>query len=305
MTARNGAPGRSSRLLALALLIAGLAGGFAAFQTGARAFDGTGEHYTVVRHTLYAVPGGGIAIEEEETIEVSAQFVVNNHIWNTSSLPLPVRYNSAGALPGHDMPAIIQRAIGSWNGAGSAFTFAWAGGGSGNTGSCGNAIDTDGQNTIAFKSLPGLTLGRTCTIYPPGANSKLVEFDMEIDNEALLWSSSLPVPGDKYDLPTTILHELGHAAGLGHSADSSAVMYFQVAAGQNKRALTADDLAGIMAAYPAATSPSPTATNTPVPTNPPVSPSSPALPTVSIPTAVPTTVVPNVFQVRAPLLARD
>ena len=293
-------PRMARRMAAFFGLVAGLAlGGFAI----ASAASGTSapEQYVVVRHVLYAGPNGELISEEAGSTTVSAQFVVNQHIWALNSLPVPVQYNADGAPGGLSVTNIITQAIGTWNGAGSGFSFAWGGSSSGDTGSCapGNP-QIDGINTIRFENLTGLTLGQTCTIYPAGSSSKLIEFDMQLDNDGA-WSADLPVPGNKYDLPTTILHELGHAAGLGHNCGPSsgitctdshkpALMYFQVSAGQDKRALTQDDLDGIRAAYP------------PVPTN------TPTLTPTSTPTVAPTTPLPTVpasFKVRTLQLARD
>ena len=47
----------------------------------------------------------------------------------------------------------------------------------------------------------------------------------------------------QYDFQTVVTHELGHAAGLGHSADNGSVMYRTLAAGDARHDLTAADLA--------------------------------------------------------------
>jgi hypothetical protein len=50
-----------------------------------------------------------------------------------------------------------------------------------------------------------------------------------------------------YDLETVVIHELGHALGMGHSAISAAVMsaYYTGV----KQTLTSDDIAGIDSIY--------------------------------------------------------
>lgn len=47
---------------------------------------------------------------------------------------------------------------------------------------------------------------------------------------------------DQYDFETIVLHEVGHALGLGHSAVSSSVMFATLASGATRRALTVQDL---------------------------------------------------------------
>jgi hypothetical protein len=53
------------------------------------------------------------------------------------------------------------------------------------------------------------------------------------------------VGADQYDFQTVTTHELGHAIGLGHSTDTSSVMYPSLGMGEARRDLTANDLAVI------------------------------------------------------------
>src|SRR5262249_25663832 len=48
-------------------------------------------------------------------------------------------------------------------------------------------------------------------------------------------------PG-QYDFQTLVIHELGHAIGLGHSDDAASAMYPRLAAGQLRRSLSVADL---------------------------------------------------------------
>ncbi|MEZ4392346.1 MAG: matrixin family metalloprotease [Polyangiales bacterium] len=61
-------------------------------------------------------------------------------------------------------------------------------------------------------------------------------------------TSSDAVAGN--DLPTILLHEVGHVLGLDHSGERSAVMWFSAGRGERRRVLQPDDLAGACAAHP-------------------------------------------------------
>lgn len=282
------------------LLLVALALGVGAVVASALPADAEEEPGTyIVRKFVFFQAADG-SIDATET--VSAAFVVNAHRWAPSSMPVPVSYNGTGAPSGHDLPAILQSAIGTWNAVTPAsFSFTWAGSSSGAAGACDGSVDVDGKNTVTFVDYPpgSETLGTTCTVWPAGggSNSKLVEFDMELNNDSATWSSTPSTPGNRFDLPTTILHELGHAAGLGHSGDNTAVMYPSLPHGTQKRTLRQDDISGLLQAYPSSVTPAPAATSTP-----------PATPTpTSTPSATPVTASPPPanFRVRAPLLSRD
>ncbi len=79
------------------------------------------------------------------------------------------------------------------------------------------------------------------TILPPPANGASDSGDVFM-NTNLTWSM-----GGGYDLETVAIHEIGHALGLGHSADSYASMY----ANYNgvKQSPSTDDIAGIRAVW--------------------------------------------------------
>jgi hypothetical protein len=55
-------------------------------------------------------------------------------------------------------------------------------------------------------------------------------------------SDPTAVTAGQFDFQTVVMHELGHSLGLGHSADSTSVMYATLAAGTADRNLNVADL---------------------------------------------------------------
>ena len=246
-------------LLALSLLPAS--------PPGRTAVSNLDDDYIAVQHILLA--GDAISRPDEDVPgSVSAQYLINNHKWAAGSIPVPVAYNASGEPTGIDGAQIVKDSIDKWTAVSpGTFSFSWAGSSAGGTGACGDIVQRDSVNTVRFVDdlQPGV-LGRTCTVWPAtgGTSAPLAEFDMELSSK-VNWSTAETTPPGHYDLWSTILHEFGHAAGLGHTKDNSGVMWATLKAAQQKRSLTADDREGIFAAYPGAP-PTPTASPTALPT---------------------------------------
>jgi hypothetical protein len=137
------------------------------------------------------------------------------------------------------------------------------------SGSHGDGYPFDGQ---------GGTLAHT--FYPAPPNSETIAGDLHLDADEA-WRS-----GANVDLYSVVLHEAGHALGLGHSDRPGAVMYpyYKLSTG-----LTDDDIAGIRALYGSnvpATTPTPTPAP-PIPTPPTPTPTGPTAPTGSSDTTPP------------------
>ncbi|MGI8926348.1 MAG: matrixin family metalloprotease [Tepidiformaceae bacterium] len=186
---------------------------------------------------------------------VSAQFVQNSYWWAEHGTDW--LYNSAGkpaSLSGEG--AAIGAASDTWGNAGADFAFTNAGTTGAGTGACNNS--TDGGNTVGWAPQGNSVLAVTCTWYSTATSPfPATEFDMEIDPD---WNWTTGTPSN-IDVQSVITHEFGHAVGLGHSASSAAVMYATYGAGTSKRALTPDDINGLVAIY-GATAPGPTNTPT-------------------------------------------
>lgn len=195
--------------------------------------------------------------------EVSAQFVQSGYWWPSRNVTWG--YNAAGKPAGlSGDSAAIAAAAGSWGASGANFHFAGGATSTGNTAACGSSAQgLDGQNTVGWGAQSGSVLAVTCTWYGGGSPATAAEFDMQIDPD-WQWTTGGSI---NVDLQSVVTHEFGHALGLNHSDDGGAVMFASYCGGCNKRALTADDVGGVLAVYGSAAAPTPTATPTSAPTS--------------------------------------
>ena len=192
---------------------------------------------------------------EVNDAQVSAAYALKGFSWASHSATWA--YNATGRPTGltGDTDAIAAAAA-SWATVGANFHFTSLGTTTATPGECENA--EDGQNTVGWHAQPDNVLALTCASYNPltGAAS---EFDMEIDPD-FPWTTSLTQIS--VDLQSVTAHEFGHALGLAHTSDKTAMMYATYIQGSNKRQQQSDDIAGITAIYGASAA---TPTVTPVP----------------------------------------
>jgi len=180
---------------------------------------------------------------------------------------VPVRYFvSNQTVPGvtrTDLDAAVERAAESWEDIATAsITFARAGFTDALPG------EEDGMSTLGFQDRPELerVLGTT-SITIDIVNGEVLEADIFL-NAAFPWTTTDGGEPGRFDVESIALHELGHLAGLSHSALGET----ELAAGGGRRVLAAgavmfpiafspgniegripmaDDIAGLSDLYPA------------------------------------------------------
>ena len=161
-------------------------------------------------------------------------------------LPVEQNYNPAGS-PQPDAQTALTNTYQPWSGvSGSSFRIQ-PGPGDGTTNRCPSLVRecpgaqrNDRFNDVGWARLQNGTLGVTWS------TSGTDEADMAI-NTRYVWSTGCRAQLGAFDLQSVYLHENGHVAGLGHSTDTSAVMYpsYQTA----RCELATDDRNGIAALY--------------------------------------------------------
>lgn len=105
--------------------------------------------------------------------------------------------------------------------------------------------DIDGTNTIAVTIVWGI-------FYGPLSQREIVEWDMVFDDVTFDWSAEEAGVTNKMDFLNIAVHEIGHAAGMGHPSDTCTeeTMYRYADFGEiKKRDLHTGDIAGIKALY--------------------------------------------------------
>lgn len=110
--------------------------------------------------------------------------------------------------------------------------------------------NNNGINEISYASLEDGTLAQCTWWYTNIFHTKIESADIGISTSHTFAIGRNP-NANEYDFQSVITHEVGHALGLGHPADTEtdAVMYKSFRDGQMRRELSSDDIAGIQDIY--------------------------------------------------------
>ncbi|MGD0352441.1 MAG: matrixin family metalloprotease [Dehalococcoidia bacterium] len=174
---------------------------------------------------------------------VTMPYLYAGYSWPSNKIPVGYRINE-NTSDSTGEGAAVQNAASTWSTAGANFSFSYAGT------TTATAYGYDGVNEIMWVNT--LDTGILAVTHIWYSGSTLLENDVEF-NDYYNWSTLPTCPGGYYDVQSVGLHEFGHWLCLDDlyygPADAAKVMYGYSGSGTTKRALTADDIAGIQSIY--------------------------------------------------------
>jgi hypothetical protein len=235
--------------------------------------DRRGMRSTLAAVTLCAVlvPGAAHAYCRTTTQPIPANYSPSRGcynqglylFWRNACVSYSINQNASRTIPYDTAKQVIDASFATWQAAacvdGDAPGITVSNVGSASCSEVRYNADGPNQNVIIFRddgwpySDPNNTLGLT-TVTFNAETGEIYDADMEINSSGRNLSYSERVPPNGFDLASVVTHEAGHFLGLAHATDPRATMYASYKPGTSAlRTLSPDDVAGICALYPNAT----------------------------------------------------
>ena len=148
-------------------------------------------------------------------------------------------------LPTSAIEPAIRAGADAWRlQSGASFAFAFAGYSAQTTNT------NDGVNLIMFRNaVSGSAIATTYTWF---SGTRMIETDMVFWDGGFQFFTGSSGCSSGFYIEDVATHEFGHALGLGHSTVGSATMYPSISTcSQQSRSLDPDDIAAVLALYPA------------------------------------------------------
>lgn len=184
--------------------------------------------------------------------------------WKNACVGYSINQAASTSIPFEDATRVIDAAFATWMRARCEDTGLAPGIAASNLGpsKCASVrYNSDGpnQNLIVFRDRDWPyndkynTLGLT-TVTFNAETGEIYDADMEINASERNLSITDRVPARGFDLASVVTHEAGHFFGLAHATDGGSTMYASYKPGSvSLRTLAPDDVQGICAIYPDAT----------------------------------------------------